>query len=165
MNKLVKNQYSICRFCKAKIYTPYKLYICPVCRKKQDTGEYIPHVRKKNMEALAKTRMLNPKYMRGFKYVEAHVGDRVYRPFKPGWGTVKEISGIKVKIKWDTGGTRWYPSYKLAANPTPGKNPLAGLLATVGDAAITGAGLGIGFGVVNYVQKKLSKKSNPRRKK
>ena len=38
---------AVCKFCKAVIYTPYELHICPKCRKKQDTGEYIPHVRPK----------------------------------------------------------------------------------------------------------------------
>lgn len=43
----------------------------------------------------------------------ARIGDRVFRPFKAGSGAVKEIKGSKVKVRWDTGGTRWYLSYKL----------------------------------------------------
>ena len=44
-----KNPYpQVCKWCKAVIYTPYELYICPKCRRRQDTGKCVPHVSKKN---------------------------------------------------------------------------------------------------------------------
>lgn len=40
-------------------------------------------------------------------------------------------------------------------------NPLAGVLATVGNATLAGVGLGVGFGVVNYAKDRIIKKKNP----
>ena len=58
----------------------------------------------------------NPFYGRrgGFGGEEVRIGDKVYRQFKPGSGTIITIEGVKAKVKWDSGGTRRYYTYQLS---------------------------------------------------
>lgn len=168
--------YEICKFCGAKIYTPYKLHICPKCRRKQSTGEYVPHVRpSKNPARQAVAYFTRNPLGPGEKYwyialsngnIGITKGKTRTEALKDARQTIRadysRNSGITIKsIRSATdSGMKWFKAMGGHVD-----NPLGALLTTVGNAAVTGVGLGIGFGAVNYAQKKLSKKSNPRRKK